>query len=1100
MEDGMEGSSPAVQEIKPQGPPEIIRPEVPLKDSAIEDALNDPDFRSKFPFSTRIETKYAMAYTLVNDGRIEDPTFLLDGLVPSAATLSRANISDERKAEVIEKASKYEESLRELMVQKGILEPEKWSVKKATQEAPRYIANDENLKSFISFFGASNTADILYRLHPQFKGVPQDRVKGLIAEYLGDFLLQAGPLNLDNVADKLRYLSEPDLRQGLIEVWKRDALTKISDVRKSSDQATDEEILKRVFDEYSVKVLQVEDDNFIGIFDEIDQYYMSLLDIKKPEHIVDSLNGGRQFPDLNQRINTKELEEKKRLLIADEMGLGKSASAILAKEIIGVKSALIVAPSNVVSVWQNFLSDNKDQNGKNTGYFKEGNVPRVLTVDDPDVLSGINVSDFDYILISQERLNENHMESLRNLDVGMLIVDEFHKLKNLRDGVRAGHLIDLAEKMEGEDKYVVLLSGTPIPNKVEDIAIALKLLYPDKFEEIDNPTLIRSIIHGDIVDIRNLLLPRMQSKSLVESLEMPELSEIIEYVDLEGIEKNVYEEILNEDELSSTVKLQILRQYLLNNELIDPTPGIESSKIKRLGHVIARELENKEKVVVYVNDYTNGVIRGERTMLDRLGIPPDVRVEVIDGPVSQEERQRIQREMGEQDGKTVVFVSGQTADVGVDFSAADSVVFYNEPWSKFTKRQQLARVYRPGVKHPITSTTLIANGTIEEGINRYIAVKERAIEKLLRGIPTTDIEKQMLEKGEHDVDKSLEVNPELAAYYFSSFERLNKIFRHVKGIGEKDFTEFLRQYAQSYAGAYTDLGSRSYQANACRVSGTLIDRFVREAGDNPENIKILDIASGPEMLRKHMPEGYKGNIYSLDINKHHFSEESQESMVGSFLHLPIRDESIDYANLSLAWHYTAFSPSKENYERIEVLAEANRVLKKGGRLVLNNIYSRDIKNTQLFEEMVYALGFKIVSNYTGEISEKNYNSHVFTLEKVEYPGMSPQEIAGLIGKDHYDGLKFVDSNKKLKDSRKVAEEFSINGIKYPMNLNTTDKGILEEEQQITLQGEELKKKYGGIEKIPRDEVVANEFIRLLLGKRYVLFKKLQSAGGAVVVK
>jgi hypothetical protein len=114
--------------------------------------------------------------------------------------------------------------------------------------------------------------------------------------------------------------------------------------------------------------------------------------------------------------------------------------------------------------------------------------------------------------------------------------------------------------------------------------------------------------------------------------------------------------------------------------------------------------------------------------------------------------------------------------------------------------------------------------------------------------------------------------------------------------------------------------------------------------------------------------------------------------------------------------------------------------------------------------------------------------------------MSPQEIAESIGKDHHDGLKFIDNNTKLKDSRRVMEEFSINGNIYPSNLNTTDRNVLEEEKQFTLQGEELKKQYGEIAKIPRDEIVAGDFIRYLLDKRFVLFKKLHSAGGAVVIK
>ncbi len=1092
---------PSLQAPREEISPGILKPAQNYGAKAVDTVLGNPEFPTLYPASTMVENKYSLAYALIQDGRIQNPTFLLDGLVPTQAALSQSSVPEEQKQEAVEKGKLLKESLTNLMVEKGLIPPQQWTAKKATQEADRYITNNQKLKDYVSFFGTSNAVDILYRLHPQFRGVPHDRVKGMIAEYLGDFLLQSGPLVLTDVKKALPFLSEPNLRQGLVEVWKRDVLHKISDVRRAGEVHDEQGMLDTVFAEYRQQAEGIDDEVFQAVFEDIRSYYSSIFDIQKPAQMVDSLNGGRPFPDLNQRINIKEIEEKKRLLIADEMGLGKTASAILAKETLGVKNALVIAPSNVISVWQNFLSDRVNDEGKPIGYFKQGAAPRVLTVSDVGELEGINPEDYDYILLSQERLNDSHMESLQNLDIGMLIVDEFHKLKNLREGVRAGHLVSLAEKMEGENKYVALLSGTPIPNKVEDIAIALKLLYPDQFENTDNATLIKSIIQGDIVDIRNLLLPRMQAKVLAESLPMPELTETTKNYELEGIEKDIYEELLNDDELSSTVKLQMLRQFLLNPDLVDPTPGLTGKKIEEFDVHLNAELERKDKIVVFVNDYTNGVIRGEKSMLAKLHIPDGVEVEIIDGPVGQEDRQRIQQRMRDHDGKMVVFVSGQTADVGVDFSSAESVDFYNESWSKFDKRQQLARGYRPGVKNPIDSATFIGSGTIEEGIHRYIAIKERAIMKLLKGIPTTEIEKQLLEKGEHEIDKSLGVNPELAEYYFSSWDRMNKIFAYVKEKGEDSFVDFLRQYADQYAGAYVDLGSRSYQANAGRVCGTIIDRMAREAGHASDSVRILDIASGPEMLRSHIPDVYKDNVLSLDINKHHFKNVAGDAVTASFLNLPVRDESFDYANLSLAWTYTSFAPSKGNFERIEALAEANRVLKKGGKLLVNNIYSLDLKNEKLFEEIVWSLGFKVVPNYSGEVSQdSSYSSRVITLEKVEYPGLSPQEIAELVGRDHYDGLKFARTDKKLKDTRKVIEEFTLNGEVIPVQLNEADQRILQAEKEITASGIALKEQYGSIEAIPKADIVENNFVRILVGKRYILFKKVPEASGAVVIR
>jgi hypothetical protein len=61
---------------------------------------------------------------------------------------------------------------------------------------------------------------------------------------------------------------------------------------------------------------------------------------------------GRTLPDFGQKINIAEIRAKKRMLIADEMGLGKSASVIIAKEMMGVRQAIIIAPKNVIPTWQ----------------------------------------------------------------------------------------------------------------------------------------------------------------------------------------------------------------------------------------------------------------------------------------------------------------------------------------------------------------------------------------------------------------------------------------------------------------------------------------------------------------------------------------------------------------------------------------------------------------------------------------------------------------------------------------------------------------------------------------------------------------------------
>jgi ubiquinone/menaquinone biosynthesis C-methylase UbiE/superfamily II DNA or RNA helicase len=841
--------------------------------------------------------------------------------------------------------------------------------------------------------------------------------------------------------------------------------------------------------------------------------------MQMPPQMVTQLREGRDFPDLGQLINIKEIEDKKRFVEADDMGLGKSAPPIFVKERQGIKTAIVVAPASVVNdpdTWQAYLSDKVGQDGKQKGYFREGMAPKVLVVNNVDQLTASEAHDYDYILVSQERLTKPYTEALLGIDYGMLIVDEAHKLKKLGGGVRAGNLLKLAEKVEGDDKYLVLLSGTPVPNKVEDVGMILKLLYPEQFKDINDKALVRSIIRGEYIDLRSLLMPRMQTKNIQDSLDLPPLNEEVVKVELSELEKEIYGILLEDDEIEAKEKIRILRQFLLNPDLLNVTPGVESSKIKALNADLAKKFASNDRVVVFFNDYIEGVLRGDDSVISKLELPEGVEVRVIHGDVSQKDREAIAQEFKTTNRKILLCVSGQTVEVGNDYSRGQAVDHYNDPWTRYRKNQQTGRVYREGVEGPITSTSFITEESIEEGIDIYTLAKFKAIEKLLKGIPITELEQGLLEKAEAEDESGLEVNPELAEYYFSAWDRMRKIFGYVKEIGEIDFKKFLQDFGQDYAQCYVDLGSRSYQANADRIVGTLIDQMAKEKGQEAEEVKILDVASGPEMLRRHIADDYQSRIVSTDINPLHFTEnpdlngEGSDKVVGSFLNLPFATERFDYANMSLAWHYANFVPSKDQTERLEVLRELHRVLKVGGRAIINSIYSLSIKDEDKLKEIAETVGFQMVPEYTGEATNgKNYQSTIYTFEKVHDLGWTTSEVMQLIGKENHDGLKFRRNDAHLRDTRRILSQFDFNTLDQdgnqttrtvPVTFNQKDQQVFEEEQAIISQGEGLKTEYATIADIPRDVVIENNFIRVRLGKRYALFRRLQTAGGVVVIK
>ncbi len=952
----------------------------------------------------------------------------------------------------------------------------------------------QEFKDLLGLFGAERAVDILYRFRPEYRKLPVDYVRSSLADYLGDYLVIKGEFSLGGLKTSAELLADTEFKDGLVEVIKTDCLKLLNRASRTGSEFVTFEAVAEYVEHIREETKDFSTPDLQQVLDEVEAYYDLLFqNIHKPDQFVDELAPGRMFPDINQRINVQEIAFKHRVLIADEMGTGKSASVIMAKEILGVKQAVIVVPGNVVEVWQGYLTD----------YFKEGQAPSVLTVESPNDLVGIDSASYDYVIISQERLNEEYTDGLLALDYGMLIVDEMHKLKNITDGRRAESVIRLAEKIEDDGTgYLALLSGTPVPNKPSDIAMTLKLLYPDEFKDIPNKQLVSQIINGDILNIRSLLVPRMQMKSLAESVSMPNLEEVTHVIEISQEEKDAYEILVEEDELTANEKMQLLRQFMLNPDMLDATPNIIGSKVKAVGEELQKTFATKDKVVMFVNGYIEGVIRGDTTIVPNLNLPDDVHVVTIEGDVPKSRRLEIQEELRTAGHKVLLLVSGQTADVGVDFSAAQEIFFYNEPWTQYDKLQQRGRVYRPGLVGDLVSHTFITAGTIEDGMHRYIESKYQAVEKLLRGVPITDIEKEMLRQAEKQVQPDLEFNADLAEHYFSSWDKMMKIYGHVKELGEEDFKKFLAKYDRLYAESYAELvGSRSYQANAGRLAGSLISKFVDEKGQEPGGVRVLDIASGPEMLKRHIPERLADRVVSLDINPHHFKPGQGQRVLGSFARLPIADKSIDYANLSLSWHYTSFTPTRQNLERMQVLQEINRVLPQGGRAVVTMIYSMDLRDIESFNALVGKLGFKVVGGYSGEASSgTNFKGRVLTLEKTHDCDTDASAIARELGTEGLQGMKFKPTRASLRDVRKMATHFTVGDSKLEVELNKTDQLALEEETRVLGLMENMKRQFGSIAGIPRSALYDSGLSRIWNGKRYVLFKKLNIGSGAVVIK
>jgi|GEM_PF-5007200 len=957
------------------------------------------------------------------------------------------------------------------------------------------------LQGVIRVYGSTQVKEIVYAIRPDFKDVPGDTFDGYISEFLGEYLPSPGPLSAGEIEIAVQHLRNEDQVQILSTIVRHDCLHEML-LKKKAGVTDDKETARQHIAQKRVECASFMTPAFEEILNETERFFCeTIYGYQKTSRMVDEIKSDRPFPDIYQRINCGEIADKKRLLIADEMGVGKSASAIFSKESLGVQCALVVVPANVQETWLEYLSDKVDGKRGQVGYFKPGQSPRVLQIDNRNDLRKLEDGLYDYIVISQEKLNNGAYRSkLLNVDYQMLIVDEMHKAKKEK-GNRAQAILDLASKIEGEGKYLAMLSGTPIPNKISDVAMILRMLHPQRFAETSRRELITSIVSGT-VGTRSLLAPYMQMKSLAEHVELPELIEEVIEVELNSLEAELYKSLLEDDEYTPNEKISILLKFLLNPKLLNITPEIVPSKIQAARDRLALALQTRDKPIMFVNGFISNVIRGEESIVPDLNIPSSVKKDVIHGQ-NRDERSAIVEEFCSSPGKHFLAISGETMGVGVSLTDADFVMHYNDPWTLPELWQQIARAQRPGQKKSLIWVRMRTRGTIEEGISRYIEIKYNAVEKILRGGILTDLEREILLHDDKFDDDNLELNAELAKFYFNETDKINKVyFQRLKHLGETGVRKLLgeKEHGKEYARAYEQLVGVSYQANVNRVCVGLIRAMAQEKGRH--NPRILDLGSGPEMLARHSQETRR-NIMSVDLNEAHFppGRTIGEYKVASYRETGEATESYDFVNMALALHHEPLNPRKKIYDSAEVLMEIARVLKMGGRAVISEIYSLNFKNLGGMQELATALGLKMITEYTGDaVHGSEYCSRVVTFEKVAKTPEKTPHFFETLPRHVFDGLKMKPNNKhKLRGQRKIVTKFTLGSKTIDIPLNTRDRMLVEEEDRILKRAAELKQQYGAYEAIDEDVLVAEGFGRMRPKKNYILFR-LSSSGGMIVAR
>ncbi|MDA8247092.1 DEAD/DEAH box helicase [Acidithiobacillus sp.] len=411
-------------------------------------------------------------------------------------------------------------------------------------------------------------------------------------------------------------------------------------------------------------------------------------------------------------------------ILADDMGLGKTAQTLahllLEKESGRLTNpALIIMPTSLIHNWreeaERFAPD-----------------LRVLSLHGKERSSRFaEIPNHDLILTTYP-LVWRDIETLKDQRFHLLILDEAQMVKNAQG--RAAEAI-----REIPTRHRLALTGTPLENHLGELWAQFDFLLPGflgdqrSFQRVWRGPIER---HGDAerLDllarrVRPFILRRRKEEV---AKELPEKTIIIRSMDIDGAQRDLYEtvrsamdeRIRQEIAAKGFQRSQIvildamlkLRQVCCDPRLLKSEKARkvqDSAKLSLLMEMIPELLAEGRQILLF-SQFTE-MLALISARLDKMHIPY-----VLLTGSTQDRKTPIDRF---QRGEVPLFlISLKAGGVGLNLTAADTVIHYDPWWNPAAENQATDRAHRIGQKRQVFVYKLIIAGSIEEKI---LALQEK---------------------------------------------------------------------------------------------------------------------------------------------------------------------------------------------------------------------------------------------------------------------------------------------------------------------------------------------------------------------------------------
>lgn len=404
-------------------------------------------------------------------------------------------------------------------------------------------------------------------------------------------------------------------------------------------------------------------------------------------------------------------------ILADDMGLGKTIQAIaflLSELPEATKPSIIVAPTSLIYNWQAEI----------TKFAPELSYRMIAGTAEDRKNQLKNIAAGEIVITSYDTLKRD-IDNYHDLEFEFCIADEAQYIKN--------HYTQNAQSIKSLNSRVrFALTGTPMENSLADLWSIMDFVMPgyllkwQKFKSIYEIPITR---YDDRERLKHLqrqvapfLLRRLKKDVLTE---LPDKIESTMYAQLNKEEEKIYhaqlaqsqktflEEIAANGVERSQIKilalLTRLRQACCSPKLFLDNYNQPSSKLTLCLTIINEKIQSGSQILIF-SQFT--------TMLDL--IADELKKQQIDyliltGATKSSARMHMVSQFN--DGRIPVFlISLKAGGVGLNLTAADTVIHFDPWWNISAQNQATDRAHRIGQDKKVHVIKLIAKDTIEEKI------------------------------------------------------------------------------------------------------------------------------------------------------------------------------------------------------------------------------------------------------------------------------------------------------------------------------------------------------------------------------------------------